>query len=410
MNPEHRNALRRSVFCLTLASAVAPLCSIAASHVLLGVSFLGLLVLRERLRFPPIKLPLALFFGGTVLSLLLSGHVVAGWPQVRKFYVFFLVLVLIATVFRTLGSVLDLVMWWTAGATCSALWGLEQFRERFAVAERAGGSLYEGLVLNRITGFMSLWMTFAGELVVVLLMLAAFLAFAPDRRTRWRPLAGCALVMALALVLALTRGPWFGMAAGSVYLLWQWKRKALLALPVLAVVGFLAAPSAVRDRVSSIARPHSKYDSNQHRIVLWRTGLEMVKAHPWFGVGPEQVDNQFDRHVPADVPRPLPWGWRRHLHNIYLQYAAERGVPVLLVFLWLVGKVLWDFRKAADKLPPGLSAPKAVLHGCIAAIIGVLVAGFFEHNLGDSEVLQMFLTVIAIGYVARASPGTEPPV
>ena len=44
-----------------------------------------------------------------------------------------------------------------------------------------------------------------------------------------------------------------------------------------------------------------------------------------------------------------------------------------------------------------------MLHGCITVIIGVLVAGCLEHNLGDSELLQLFLTVIAIGYVSIAA-------
>jgi hypothetical protein len=30
----------------------------------------------------------------------------------------------------------------------------------------------------------------------------------------------------------------------------------------------------------------------------------------------------------------------------------------------------------------------------------MMVTGLFEHNLGDSEVLQLFLTTIAAGYVA----------
>ena len=33
-------------------------------------------------------------------------------------------------------------------------------------------------------------------------------------------------------------------------------------------------------------------------------------------------------------------------------------------------------------------------------IVATMVAGMFEHNLGDSEVLTMFLVVAACGYVA----------
>jgi O-antigen ligase len=127
----------------------------------------------------------------------------------------------------------------------------------------------------------------------------------------------------------------------------------------------------------------------------------MIKAHPWFGVGPEQVKPQFDRYVPPDIPRPLPLGWYGHLHNIYVHYAAERGVPTMLMLVWLLVKVLFDFLSAIRKLPPGPGEAKALLHGCVAVVVAVMVEGVFELNLGDSEVLMMFLTVVACGYAAR---------
>jgi hypothetical protein len=36
----------------------------------------------------------------------------------------------------------------------------------------------------------------------------------------------------------------------------------------------------------------------------------------------------------------------------------------------------------------------------MAVIIATMIAGLFEHNLGDTEVLTMFLVVAACGYVA----------
>ena len=41
-----------------------------------------------------------------------------------------------------------------------------------------------------------------------------------------------------------------------------------------------------------------------------------------------------------------------------------------------------------------------MLHGAIAVIIAVMVGGYFEVNLGDSEVLAMFLAVVGCGYSA----------
>ncbi len=41
--------------------------------------------------------------------------------------------------------------------------------------------------------------------------------------------------------------------------------------------------------------------------MLRETGMAMIQAHPWLGIGPEQVKYQFDRWVPASA-LPLPVG------------------------------------------------------------------------------------------------------
>jgi O-antigen ligase len=109
---------------------------------------------------------------------------------------------------------------------------------------------------------------------------------------------------------------------------------------------------------------------------------------------------RFEQYVPADIPRPLPEGWYGHLHNIYLQYAAERGIPTEVVLLWMIGKMLWDFARA---LRGKLARPEArfVLHGAIAVILAILAEGFLEYNLGDTEVLTLFLCVVSFGYLAK---------
>jgi apolipoprotein N-acyltransferase len=106
------------------------------------------------------------------------------------------------------------------------------------------------------------------------------------------------------------------------------------------------------------------------------------------------VRAQFQQYIPADVARPLPPGAYIHLHNVYLQYAAERGIPGLIAFVWFLGKMLWDFLRTKQK--------DWVVHGAIAVMLAVLFAGWYEHNLGDGEILTLFLAVCACGYVARS--------
>ncbi len=383
---------------LTFASAVAILFSIAASQILLGLALAALLLSGGRMRLPRLWLPLGLFLLGTLISLALSPDPAAGLPQVRKIFVFSMLLLVFSTL-RDLRVIRWLFLSWAGAGALISLRGFVQFGQKVQEAHAAGRGFYDYYVAGRITGFMSHWMTFGGQEMIALLAVTAFLFFACIARKRaWLWLL-CALLMAVALLLGFTRGIWLASAAAGVYLLWFWKRPLALAVPVALLLIALLAPASIRERFTSLLKP-GKTDSNQHRIVTWRTGMEMIRAHPWFGLGPEEVKAQFDRYVPPDISRPLPEGWYGHLHNIYLQYAAERGIPTMLMMLWLLGQVLYDCLRRVWRLPPGRSDLKFVLHGAVAVVVATMIAGLFEYNLGDSEVLTMFLVVIGCAYSA----------
>ena len=190
-----------------------------------------------------------------------------------------------------------LTLTWTVLGCASALFGFWQFWT-------LRGN-YESYVVARPSGFMSHWMTFGGEGMIVLAMLAALLLLAPGAGSREK-LAGFAMaaLIGFALVLNGSRNTWFGAAVALAYLLWQWRRWAVLLLPVAAAAALLLAPAVVRQRASSIARPHDRLDSNEHRRATFLTGIEMIKAHPLFGVGPERVGRVFDAYVPRGVTPP----------------------------------------------------------------------------------------------------------
>jgi len=397
--------LDRSAFYLACGSLLSILFSIAVSQILLALALAALLFSSTKIRLPPIKLPLALFLGLTVVSLLASGHIAQGMPQIRKFYVFFVLLVTYS-VFRTAREIRAIVLLWAGIATLSALRSFFQFWRIYQQSQAQHASFYDFYIGSRITGFMSHWMTFGAEEMIVLLMLAAYLFFSGEvfsREARWKRLGWtAAAILACSMVLGFTRSIFLlGFPAGLVYLLWFWKKWLVAAVPAVALIIVFLGPPALRERITSVVQPRGDVDSNRHRAILRETGLAIIRAHPWLGLGPEQIKYQVDRWIPASA-RPLPSGDYEHLHNLYLQYGAERGLPALLALLWLIGKILWDFaralrRKAAD---PGA---RFVLHGAIAVVLALLAEGFAEHNLGDSEVLTLFLAVVAFGYVASDS-------
>ncbi len=380
--------------------------SIAAAQILLALALVALLLSGEKLRLPPIWLPLACFLAWTLVSLAASPDPAGGLPQVRKMYVFSMLLV-VYSLLREMGHVRMLFLAWAGAGALVAARGLVQFAAKYAAAREKGQNFYESYVGDRITGFMSHWMTFGGLEMFALLGLAAFLLFGQKERRRATWFWGlCFTLMMAALVLGFTRGIWIAMAAGMARLLWARKPWLVALLPAAALIGFLAAPDSVRHRVTSSVDP-GRSDSNSHRIVTWRTGIEMIRAHPVFGLGPEQIKGEFDKYVPADIARPLPTGWYGHLHNIYLHYAAERGIPAALALIWLLVKILVDFARAIRALPPGAGDRRFILQAALAVVVAAMVAGISELNLGDSEVLMMFLAVVACGYVAAETPQVE---
>ncbi len=385
-------------------SSIAVLIGIAPSQILLGAAILALLVTRTRWRLPAVWLPLALFLAGTLLSMAFSGSPAAGFPQVKKIYVY-LMLVVVYTTVRQVKQARVLVLAWGVTAAAGAAVGIVQFAQKVREAHEAGVTLYEFYVGQRITGFMDHWQTFGGQQMVVLVMLSAFLLFSPKARgwARWVCLAGVALLVT-SVLLDYTRGIWLATGCACLYLVWFWKRRLLAALPVVVLLVLWIDPGSVRSRFESAFEPHGQMDSNQFHVVVWRTGVRMIKAHPLLGLGPEIVRRDFMKWVPPDVPRPLPSGWYGHLHSIYVHYAAERGIPTALALIAAFLLMFRDFGRAVRRLGPGRDDRRFLLHGAIATVIAIMVSGFFELNLGDSEVLTMFLSVAALGYVAAEEP------
>jgi len=400
-NPQRLNT---AAFYLSFASAATILVSIAYSQILLGLALALLLISGAKLRLPRIWLPLSLFLLGTVLSLVFSPEPANGLPQLRKIFVFSILLVVFST-FRDIRNARRLVLVWGVLGAFVAARGLVQFVEKVQKAAAEGKDFYTVYTPDRITGFMSHWMTFAGQEMEVLLLLIAFLFFAPATRKlgSWVWVL-CAFLVGAAEILSETRSVWLALAVAGLWLLWWWRRWMAAVVPLVLVAAALLTTGSVHDRFMSFFQPKKDVDSNEFRTVTFRTGVEMIKAHPLLGLGPEGTKYHFLDYVPKDIPRPLPSGWYGHLHNFYLQYAAERGIPTLLMMMWMLLMILYDFFRGLRFLPAGRSNERFLLQGAIACVIGIMVEGLFENNLGDSEVLTVFLVTVACGYLAVQKP------
>ena len=79
-----------------------------------------------------------------------------------------------------------------------------------------------------------------------------------------------------------------------------------------------------------------------------------------------------------------------HLHNNVLQIAAERGLPNLAAWLWLITMGIAGTVKSFRRWPAG-TGERALAAGALALLVAGMTAGLFEYNFGDSEFLMLFL-------------------
>jgi O-antigen ligase len=200
------------------------------------------------------------------------------------------------------------------------------------------------LAVGLLLGSASLWAKalYAGE---VLLILAGL--FVTYSTAAWLAVVVGGLVF---MVLAL-RG-WVVLRGRTLLL--------LLGVGALAVAGagvlFHAKAAAVLQHIEN----PQEYSL---RLGAWETALRVIQAHPLIGIG-FGLDNYLARAEPYRVPlqyRPLA-----HPHEAYLELAALGGIPLLIVFLGLLGSALWralrHFRLAERRARP-------LLGGAFAALI-----------------------------------------
>jgi len=375
------------VFWLIVASAASSLISIVAMETFLGAAVAGWIVLwilkrPVPLRWPSYFLPLAAFMATTLLSLAFSPDPATGRHQIEKVILY--PMGLLTAAFVTSESRAEKAYKLLLGvAVVSAVTAIVQFGVAEAAFLRSGDIGDDPTLLNRITGPLGHWMTFSG--VQLLVWCAAIPAIGILSR-KW---IAAISVISVAIVLSNTRGVWLGAAVAFAFVAMALPRRvvATVLLPVL-LVGLITSPLIYRRVSMSFDRGLA---TNYSRMAYLSVGAQMIKDHPLLGVGPERVDDEFPKYYKGDL-KNFYYG---HLHNNFLQIAAERGLLCLAAFLWflveLYRSLLRFFKRSAEE-------SRWPILGSIAALTGFVVSGLNEYNFGDSEVLVLLFFIISIPF------------
>ena len=353
--------------------------SIAAANILLALALLMWLahvVSARRIEVPSFFYPLAAYATLTLVSAAFSDDPNASFVDSKQL-VLFLVVPMVYEFARGTKAPFVVQAIITVGAV-SALFGIFQF----------GVLQYDNLG-RRPQGALGHYMTYSGVLMLVTCAAAARILFTKDRM--WPSLMMPALLVILGLTF--TRSALVGACAGIAFLLLLKDLRLMAVMPVLAALFFVLAPPQVTNRFMSMfdARDPTRSD----RVTMLKVGTRMVEAHPLAGVGPARVGDRYRDFLDPSEPNHV----NPHLHNVPMQIAAERGLPALAAWLWMIVVLVIDMVKRLKITDSRFLAATGL--GCIVAMLG---AGMAEYNFGDSEFLMLFLTLVTLPYAALPQP------
>jgi len=334
-------------------------------------------------RTTPLHAPIGAFVLLSILSCAFSTLPSRSFIQIKGFGTFLLV-VFIAALLDDADDVRLVVDAWRTTALYLVLRGLAEW---LAGADNLNA---------RVSGGLSVYMTYAGLLLVFVPLLGAR-ALSGGRRISRIADGIVAAAGAFAIALTLTRSAYLGLAIGLLVVLLAARPRLALVAPFGIALFAVIMPLAVRDRLMSATNPRDV--TMNDRVAMWKAGTRMIRERPFFGVGPARVKALYPVYRVSGWVDPRPG----HLHNNAVMIAAETGIPSLLAYLWFVGAffvaALRQVRASARGEPL-----RGVTLGAIGAMAAIFAAGMFEYNFGDVEVLMATLVVATLPFAGRARP------
>ncbi len=306
------------------------------------------------------------------LSLTWAASASAGTGELGRYALNLLLLPIIYAAIRKREHARWLIVTLVVGATLSALYGMVFAR---------GDALAQGT--TRLAG--------AGEdanseamLLVAGIVLAAGLASVKEFSATARVAAMVAGVIQLvALIDTVSRGGLVGLAAVILLgVVFAGKRRRLASgLTALAcalcMVGYylsVASPAA-RARITTLSS-----SSSSGRNDIWTVAWRMVEAHPLNGIGVGNFTTSSVHYLlhPGAIPSSrFIVDTPEVAHNVYLQILAEMGVVGLVLFLCLLGGLIWCGVRAAWEFARSGDATMEILSRAVVISIGGMLATDF---------------------------------
>ena len=228
-----------------------------------------------------------------------------------------------------------------AGGVYICCYGLAQF---YFKGLRAFPPLHFPAAVYRLYETFPVFYNLTATLLLLLIPMAYGLI--QLSHARWEKWSICLIVglFILTLFLSYSRGSW--LAFGVLLIVFAAHRRKFMPLAILAAIAmviFWFSPVHLAERLKTVFS--FDYLTNFKRIQYWGAALGMILERPFTGFGLGSFQNWSPSYAlnPGFIPPVTP-------HNFYLHFAAELGLPALIIFLLLLAQTLkrcWHLAKTS---------------------------------------------------------------
>ena len=211
----------------------------------------------------------------------------------------------------------------------------------------------------------------------------------------------------LGVYLSLSRGAGLGVYLAILFLSIANKKKLLTSvLAGILIVFPFVMPKNIKQWAKEVNYNPVVFMCNQDRISIYNNAINMIKHHPFIGVGLNTFSKNYGKYKTAQAEKYAHTADTIYAHNIYLQMAGETGLLGLAAFLLFLFQVFRQAFNTSRELNDKYL--KIIGLSLVACVIAFLVNGLTETSLYYPRVVMVFWYLIGVSLslnrLAKGSP------
>lgn len=212
-------------------------------------------------------------------------------------------------------------------------------------------------------------------------------------------------VGAIGIATTLSRGTGLGLYLSTLFLSFMKKSKIIIAVLLAVILIFpFVMPGKIKQWAKDVNYNFIVFMCNPDRVYIYKTSINMIKAHPFLGVGVNTFSKNYGKYKIGPEEKGWESGETKYAHNNFLHLGGETGLLGLAAFLWFLFIIFKQgfllFRKLSDEYL------KAVAVSLLACFIGFLVNGLTETSLYYPRVVMIFWYLIGISLALHKFAGS----